>query len=191
MSQACHLRLKHALPVGVDASTLLPERLATLSIDEIARLPLELGRDLVAVGDLFDISLREADGVELRFEGDCRKLHGVGRAMGEGRLVVDGPVGDQVGVEMRGGEIQVCGDAGDLAGGAMAGGRLEIGGSVGDFAASTLPGAMDGMRGGVLIVRGDAGDRFGDRMRRGVAVVHGRTGDFLASRMVAGTWVIS
>jgi len=187
MSQACLLRLKAALPVAVDASDLLPGRLASLSIDEIARLPLELGRDEVALGELFDIVLREADTAELRFEGDCRKLHGIGRAMDAGRIVVDGPVGDQLGAEMRGGEIQVCGDAGDLAGGAMAGGRIEIGGNVGDFAASTLPGAMDGMRGGVLVVRGHAGDRFGDRMRRGVAVVHGRVGDFLASRMVAGT----
>ncbi len=187
MSQACLLRLKAALPVGVDASGLLPERLTSLSIDEIARLPMEVGREEFALGELFDISLRESDAVELRLEGDCRKLHGLGRGMAAGRLVVDGPVGDQVGAEMRGGEILVCGDAGDLAAGAMAGGRLEVGGSVGDFAASTLPGAMDGMRGGVLIVRGNAGDRFGDRMRRGVAVVHGRTGDFLASRMVAGT----
>lgn len=187
MSLAFLLRQRALPPLGLDVAGLAPATLAGLGPGELARRVLELGRDRVELGELFDVSALAGEFPELRFEGDCRRLHGIGRGMKTGRIHVEGPVGDYLGAEMSGGEIQVSGNAGELAACAMAGGRIEIGGDVGDFAASALPGAMDGMRGGVLVVRGDAGDRFGDRMRRGVAVIHGRAGDFFASRMVAGT----
>ncbi|MCB1917008.1 MAG: formylmethanofuran dehydrogenase subunit C [Rhodocyclaceae bacterium] len=187
MSEAWLLRQRSVPALGVDFSAVSPSRVAALSADEVARLTVPMGREAVALGELFEVVVRKGDGPALRIEGDCSRLHGIGRGMDGGRIVVDGPVGDYLGAEMTAGEIRVDGDAGALAACALAGGRIEIGGDVGDFAASALPGAMDGMRGGVLVVRGSAGKRFGDRMRRGTAVVHGAVGDFLASRMVAGT----
>lgn len=191
MSNGFRLKLATRPPLCVDLAGVLPAALAGLSVDAVSRLPLALGRETIELGEVFQVAALPGDAAELRIEGDCGRIHGIGRGMAEGRIVVDGAVGDYLGAEMRGGEIQVCGDAGALAACAMAGGRIEVGGRVGDFAASTRPGEMDGMRGGVLVVRGDAGERFGDRMRRGVAVVHGRCGDFLASRMVAGTIAVA
>ncbi|MCB1908161.1 MAG: formylmethanofuran dehydrogenase subunit C [Rhodocyclaceae bacterium] len=187
MSASWLLRQRSVPPLGVDFAAVLPTRVAELSAAGLSRLALPIGRDTVALGELFDVAAGDGDLPGLRIEGDCRRLHGIGRGMDGGRIVVDGPVGDYLGAEMTAGEIRVDGDAGLLAACALAGGRIEIGGDVGDFAASALPGAIDGMRGGVLVVRGNAGARFGDRMRRGSAVIHGRAGDFLASRMVAGT----
>ncbi|MCB1930399.1 MAG: formylmethanofuran dehydrogenase subunit C [Rhodocyclaceae bacterium] len=187
MTTAWLLRQRSIPDLGIDFAAVSPGRVAGLTADELARTALPLGRETVELGELFEVVARGGDGPELRIEGDCRRLHGIGRGMDGGRIVVDGPVGDYLGAEMTAGEIRVDGDAGLLAACALAGGRIEIGGDVGDFAASSLPGATDGMRGGVLVVRGDAGARFGDRMRRGTAVVHGAVGDFLASRMVAGT----
>ncbi len=187
MSKAFLLKQIEIPALGVDLAGVLPQAFADLTPAQLAQTKLALGRESVELGELFRVSALACEGPELRIEGDCRRLHGIGRGMAGGRIVVEGPVGDYLGAEMQGGEIRVDGGAGALAGCAMAGGRIEVGGDVGDFAASALPGAMDGMRGGVLVVRGNAGDRCGDRMRRGVAVIHGHAGDFLASRMVAGT----
>lgn len=196
------LRLKVQPEFRVDFGGVLPLRLAAMTADEIARLPLRHGNDMQAMGALFDIMPVEGEaaavpggqaepGPQLRLEGDLSRVDAIGQGLEGGMLRVDGDVGDRLGLAMRGGEIRVRGRAGELAGCEMAGGRIEVAGDVGDFAAAARPGSMDGMRGGTLVVHGNVGARCGDRMRRGTVVLHGDAGDFLASRMVAGTIAVA
>lgn len=203
------LRLKAQPDFRVDFGGVLPVRLAAMGADDIARLRVRHGNEMLGLGELFDIAALGAGTVgqgeagragaeasgdvlpELHLEGDLSRFDAVGHGLDGGVLRIDGAVGDRLGLSMRAGEIRVGGNAGQLAGCEMAGGLIEIAGDVGDFAAGALPGSMDGMRGGTLIVRGHAGARCGDRMRRGTVVLHGDAGDFLASRMVAGTIAVA
>jgi formylmethanofuran dehydrogenase subunit C len=179
------LRTKQLPALRVDLRGVTPPALAALGRGEIERLPVGHGNTLVPLAEFFHVESR-ADDV-LVFAADLARFDRVGWQMEDGRIVVEGGVGDYAGACMSAGELWVQGNAGSLAAGEMAGGALVIEGNVGDFAASTLPGSMDGMRGGTLVVKGNAGARFGDRMRRGSALVFGDAGDFLAARMVAGT----
>ncbi|HRP25490.1 formylmethanofuran dehydrogenase subunit C [Thauera sp.] len=185
------LRLKAQPDLRVDFGGVQPARLAGMAADEVARLQVRHGNEMLALGELFDVAEVSADAPALRLEGELSRFDGIGQGMDGGVLVVDGAVGDRLGLALRAGEIRVQGDAGQLAGCEMAGGRIEVAGDVGDFAAGALPGSMDGMRGGTLVVRGKAGARGGDRMRRGTLIIHGEAGDFLASRMVAGTIAVA
>jgi len=188
------LRLKAQPDFRVDFGGVLPVRLAAMTADEVARVEVRHGNQMLALGELFDVAaLGGADesSAELRLEGDLSRFDAIGQGLDGGVLRIDGAVGDRLGLSMRRGEIRVHGAAGQLAGCEMTGGLIDIAGDVGDFAAGALPGSMDGMRGGMLIVRGNAGARCGDRIRRGTVVVHGDAGDFLASRMVAGTIAIA
>ena len=188
------LRLKAQPDFRVDFGGVLPVRLAAMTADEVARVEVRHGNQMLALGELFDVAaLGGADesSPELRLEGDLSRFDAIGQGLDAGVLRITGAVGDRLGLSMRRGEIRVQGAAGQLAGCEMTGGLIDIAGDVGDFAAGALPGSMDGMRGGTLIVRGHAGARCGDRMRRGTVVLHGDAGDFLASRMVAGTIAVA
>ena len=188
------LRLKAQPDFRVDFGGVLPARLAAMTADEVARVEVRHGNQMLALGELFDVAaLGGADesSAELRLEGDLSRFDAIGQGLDGGVLRIDGAVGDRLGLSMRRGEIRVHGATGQLAGCEMTGGLIDIAGDVGDFAAGALPGSMDGMRDGTLIVRGNAGARCGDRMRRGTLVLHGDAGDFLASRMVAGTIAVA
>ena len=188
------LRLKAQPDFRVDFGGVLPVRLAAMTADEVVRVEVRHGNQMLALGELFDVAaLGGADesSAELRLEGDLSRFDAIGQGLDGGVLRIDGAVGDRLGLSMRRGEIRVQGAAGPRAGCEMTGGLIDIAGDVGDFAAGALPGSMDGMRGGTLIVRGHAGARCGDRMRRGTVVLHGDAGDFLASRMVAGTIAVA
>ncbi len=188
------LRLKAQPDFRVDFGGVLPARLAAMTADEVARVEVRHGNQMLALGELFDVAVlggADESSPELRLEGDLSRFDAIGQGLDGGVLRIDGAVGDRLGLSMRRGEIRVQGAAGQLAGCEMTGGLIDIAGDVGDFAAGALPGSMDGMRGGTLIVRGHAGARCGDRMRRGTVVLHGDVGDFLASRMVAGTIAVA
>ena len=188
------LRLKAQPDFRVDFGGVLPARLAAMTADEVARVEVRHGNQMLALGELFDVAVlggADESSPELRLEGDLSRFDAIGQGLDGGVLRIDGAVGDRLGLSMRRGEIRVQGAAGQLAGCEMTGGLIDIAGDVGDFAAGALPGSMDGMRGGSLIVRGHAGARCGDRMRRGTVVLHGDAGDFLASRMVAGTIAVA
>lgn len=180
-------RLKGPLTGRVDASPLLPHRLAALSLTEIAAVPLRLGRLQVAVGDLFDLTGSPGDSVEL--EGD-RRLDFVGAGLAGGAIRVAGPVGHRAGTGMSGGCLLVEGAAGLAAGAAMRGGVLTIGGDAGDELGGALPGARAGMTGGRILVQGTCGDRAGERMRRGLIAIGGDAGAYAALHMNAGSLLI-
>jgi len=187
------LRLDHPPPLRVDLRHLTPVALAGMPPDAVARLPLWLGNQAAAVGDLFSVKAHAAPGdtPSLVFEGGLERCDRIGWQMDGGNLRVEGDAGDYLGCGMQAGTLRVSGHAGDFAAAAMSGGEIAIGGNAGDFAAAALPGDMDGMRGGTLDIGGNAGDRLGDRMRRGTVLVAGNARDFAASRMVAGTIAIA
>ncbi len=172
----------------LDLSPLIPERLAGLSLAEIATLPLDTGRRAIMVADIFEV--RPGDAAAIVIEGGSRRFDRVGAAMRQGTLHVAGDVGQQAGRGMAGGRLAIGGDAGGWAGSGLSGGLLEIAGDAGDRLGGPLPGERTGMRGGTIVVRGNAGLRAGDRMRRGLVVVEGDAGAHAASAMVAGTLVV-
>ncbi|WP_434625774.1 formylmethanofuran dehydrogenase subunit C [Azospirillum sp. B2RO_4] len=180
-------RLKGPLTGRVDASPLLPHRLAAMDPREIAALTLRLGRGQIAVGDLFDLSGSPGDTVEL--EGDER-LDFVGAGLSGGTIRVAGAVGHRAGTGMSGGSLVVEGTAGLAAGAAMRGGVLTICGDAGNELGGALPGERAGMTGGRILVRGSCGDRVGERMRRGLIAVGGDVGAYAALHMNAGSLLI-
>ena len=181
---ALTLTLKHPPTGRLDLSPLVPA-LAAGAHSTLARLPLVLGNQKVALGELFAIDGDEpADCV---LEGDLSRVDGIGTGLASGRLRVEGDAGAYLGLELAGGEILVRGDVGPGAAVAMRKGSIRIDGSAGDYLGGALPGAMKGMAGGQVVVHGNAGARCVDRMRRGAILVAGAVGDYAGSRMLAGS----
>jgi formylmethanofuran dehydrogenase subunit C len=161
--------LRAPLPDRADFAAVFAGRWAGLGAAELARRPVGLsGRGEVALGELATVS-GEPDGTA-RLTGDFRQAVRVGAGLAEGRVTVEGDVGDEVGLGMAGGAIHVRGGAGDRAGAAA-------------------PEARRGMTGGELIVERGVGDGAGARMRRGLLAVGGGTGRHTGAGMIAGTVV--
>jgi len=160
------LTLRSDPPARVDAAPLIPERLRGLAPSEIAALEVRCGGEMLAVGDLFDVSGTADDGLVLA--GDLRRFDGIGAGMSGGAIEVRGDVGAWAGAEMSGGVLRIFGDAGARLGAAR-------------------PGARVGMTGGEIVVTGGAGEEAGAGMRRGLVAVGGRTGAGSGLRMLAGT----
>jgi len=179
------LTLRTPPPARVSAAALTPERLQGLGASEVAVLTVRCGREMVAVGDLFEVS--GAGDEQLLLSGDLSWVDGIGTFMSRGRLQVEGPCGDHLGARMHGGEIVARGEVGAWAGAELAGGLLAIWGAAGARLGGAYPGARAGMTGGEIVVSGDAGEEAGAGMRRGLVAVGGQTGSGAGLRMLAGT----
>lgn len=160
------LTLRSDPPARVAAAPLIPERLRGLSESEIAGVEVRCGGEMVAVGDLFEVTGVADD--QLVLAGDLRRFDGIGACMSGGEIVVRGDVGGWAGTEMSGGVLRIFGDAGARLGAAYTGARA-------------------GMTGGEIAVTGDAGEEAGAGMRRGLVAVGGQTGAGAGLRMLAGT----
>ncbi len=160
-------RFKSAEPA--DCSAVLAGAWAALAPGDLARRPVGVtGRGAVPLGDVCDLT-GTPDGT-IRFTGDLSRVARLGAGLAEGAVVVDGDVGDEVGLGMAGGSIEVQGRAGLRAGAAA-------------------PEARRGMTGGELVVHGAAGAGAGALMRRGLLVVGGAVGDHAGAGMIAGTLI--
>ncbi|WP_435016492.1 formylmethanofuran dehydrogenase subunit C [Tundrisphaera sp. TA3] len=177
---------KNAGGPPIDADAIRPEAFAGLDAAGAARVEVGAGNRMAPLGDLARVEGDGADGV-LIFEGDLRRVAGLGTGMASGRIEVRGDVGPRLGAGMTGGEIEVTGSAGIWAGAEMAGGSIRIRGDAGDCLGAALPGSRLGMRDGVILVDGDAGEDVGLAMRRGLIAVGGRTGPGLGRSMIAGS----
>jgi formylmethanofuran dehydrogenase subunit C len=151
----------------------------------VAALTVRCCREMLAVGELFEVSGTADE--QLALCGDLERVDGIGASMAGGHVVVEGRCGHHLGARMSGGEIEVRGDAGDWAGAELAGGVLRIFGGAGARLGAAYPGARAGMTGGEIIVSGEAGQEAGAGMRRGLVAVGGRTGSGAGLRMLAGT----
>jgi formylmethanofuran dehydrogenase subunit C len=189
MSDEVVLTLRRALDRAVDAGELRFERFAELSTAEIERRAVRVaGVGPVPLGELFTVEGERS--ARVRIAGDLRRVERLGAAHESGDLVIEGPVGREVGVRMRGGRITVRGDAAWGAGLEMAGGVLDIDGNAGARAGGAAPGAKRGMTGGELVVRRSAGPEAGASMRRGLVAVAGDAGPGAGRATIAGTVVI-
>lgn len=188
MSAPLRFTLKSGQRQRVDVSSLTPDRLEGLSLDEIGGIPLNVGNRLERVDDLF--ALEGIDSQSIRFENPQGKIDSVGKGMSQGLVEVLGDAGSYLGMEMRGGKVRVFGSVDAYAACEMRDGEIQIDGNAGDFLGAALPGDKKGMRGGYVFVKGAAGDRVGDHMRRGLILIEGEAGHYLGSRMTAGTVIV-
>ena len=169
MSDAVVLTLRARLDQRIDVEGLTPDRCASLTERQIAALPVTVGGQATAVGDLFDV--RGDSAARLEFEGDLSRVDGLGAGMISGELVVHGDAGDNVGLAMSGGIVRIRGNAGHRLG-------------------APTPGASRGMTGGEILVDGNAGDDAAARVRRGLVVIGGSAGASAGRAMIAGTLVV-
>lgn len=178
------LTLKEPTPVDVNMSAITPDLLKR-DINAVHNLPLTVGVEQVALGDLFSVAVDNEERIVIRKAHRC--LSHVGARMTDGEMLVEGDCGDHTARAMRGGSVRITGDAGACAAAQMSGGRLFIGKNAGDALGGAPVGARRGISGGDVIVGGNVGARACERMRRGVVVILGDCGDFCAAHMIAGT----
>lgn len=176
-------------PRAITLDGIVPDRIAGLSADAVARLPILADGRACDLGDVFLVTGGGGDGT-LECRGDFSRVHGVAAGMLHGRVEVHGPVGRHAGSGMAGGTLRVHGDAGDWLGVGMAGGEVLVDGDAGDNVAAAVPGAVHGMRGGLVVVRGSAGCLVGSRLRRGVVAIGRECGSGAGLEMWAGTVVV-
>lgn len=182
------LTLHTAPEVPLEAETVSPDRLQSLSTAEIEKTPVHHGNVPTPLAEFFHIEGRY-DG-ELHLIGDLGRVKHVGALMTSGRIHIHGDIGAHLGVGMSGGEIRVDGSAADWVGPEMAGGRIVIEGDAGHMTGSAYRGSTKGMTGGEIIVKGRVGNETGHAQRGGLIAVGGDSGDFTGVSMLAGTIVV-
>ena len=176
--------------LSIDLAGVVPDRIATLTARDIARLVVRADERPAELGTLFRIAGEAADG-RIECRGDFARVHGVGAGMAAGEIRVEGNAGRHAGEGMTGGTLTIQGDAGDWLACEMTGGTVHVAGSAGDNAAAALPGSRHGMRGGLVMIRGSAGCLAGARMRRGILAIGGDCGPAAAFELRAGTVLVA
>lgn len=150
--------LKKQADTTLDCRNLISEKLANLSIEQIAALA--LGN--ATVGNYFDVQGDPAG--NLVFNGDCSKLDYIGYGMKCGQITVNGNAGDFLGANMQGGILICKGNAGERVGDLMRRGMLLIEGNVGNYCASRI-------KAGTIGVLGSTGQYLGFNMKRGTILL--------------------
>ena len=179
------LTLKEQPSVPLEAESISPDVMATLSHDAIASLPVYLGKRQCRVDDFFRVEGGASE--ELHINGDAAKVKWIGRDMTRGRISVTGNAGMHLGAHMKGGVIEVSGNAGDWLGGEMAGGHIHVRGNAGGQVGAAYRGSVTGMTDGLILIDGFAGLEVGMRMKRGIIAVRGPVRDFAGLQMKGGT----
>jgi formylmethanofuran dehydrogenase subunit C len=170
VSEGLTARLRSSLTQRLDCAAALAGAWANLTAAELAQRTVELESEgPMPLGELFDIG-GTPDG-SIRLIGDLGRADRIGAGLSEGRVVVEGNVGNEAGLGMSGGSLDIEGNAGTRTGAAA-------------------PGLKRGMSGGELIVRGATGPEAGASMRRGVLVVGGRAGERAGLGMIAGNVIM-
>lgn len=182
------LKLRNQPEVPLEADCICPDRMRSLSLDDVKRLAVFHGNREQQLADFFDCS-GEVDG-DIRIEGDLNRVKHVGATMSHGSIHVDGHIGLHTGAAMSGGEIVIEGDAGDWLGPEMLGGKITVKGNAGHMVGSGYRGSTVGMQGGEILVHGNVKNETGHCMRRGLIAVGGNAGDFTGVNMLAGTIII-
>jgi formylmethanofuran dehydrogenase subunit C len=178
-------RLKERPTVPLEAEVLCPDRIAGLSPDAVAALPVFLGKRQHRLDTFFEIDGPPGDDLDL--QGDLSRVKWIGRAMTRGRVRVVGSAGMHLGAYMTGGTIEVTGDAADWVGGEMRGGTIHIHGNAGGQVGAAYRGSMAGMSGGTILIEGSAGIEVGMRMKRGLIAIKGPVRDFAGLQMKGGS----
>jgi hypothetical protein len=134
-------------------------------------------RHLMAPPDYLGYLLGHENEKNVIVDGDIG--NGVGLGMICGSIIVKGNADSSVGMEMKSGSIIVSGDVGHLIGSSMKGGSIVVGGNAG--------GIGDRISGGDITVNGDIGIRVGYWMKGGSITVKGNVGRDVGEIMTGGT----
>ncbi len=169
MSDGILARLRTPLTERADLGEVLGAGWGSLSPAELARRPVRMGGRTATFGDLFELGGQAAGSI--RLQGDLRQVDRLAAGLADGVVIVEGNVGEEVGLGMSGGSVVVRGNAGPRAGAAAQEARR-------------------GMSGGELIIHGNAGPEAGARMRRGLIAIGGRAVANAGAMMIAGTVVV-
>src|SRR5262245_16546634 len=129
--------------VPLEAEVLSPDVMASLSNDDIRRLPVLLGKRQRRVDDFFAVEGAASDDIEI--VGDVAKVKWIGRGMSRGRITIAGNAGMHLGAYMSGGAIEVSGNTSDWVGAEMSGGFIRIHGSAGGQIGAAYRGRRTGM----------------------------------------------
>ncbi|MDX1964577.1 MAG: formylmethanofuran dehydrogenase subunit C [Pirellulales bacterium] len=161
----------------------------SLTTEQIAQLPLQIGNRTRTTGECFSITGDGADQT-LIIAGDISWLDWLGGGLAGGSISVRGSVGDFCGAEMSAGQISILGDAGHGAGCQMSGGTLVIEGNTGNNTAGCFAGSLRGQRGGTVLIGGSVGNHAGQYQRRGLLVIGGNAAAEAGLFQRAGTIII-
>src|SRR5262245_26643967 len=179
------LTLKEPPTVPLEAETLSPDVLASLSHDAIRALPVLLGKRQHRVDDFFEVEGAGSDEVEIR--GDLTRVKWIARGMSRGRVTVVGDAGMHLGAFMKGGAIGVTGNVADCVASELSGGFIRVRGNAGGQVGAAYRGSASGMNQGTIVIEGSAGIEVGMRMKRGIIAVGGPVRDFAGLQMKGGT----
>ncbi|MFW9952584.1 MAG: formylmethanofuran dehydrogenase subunit C [Candidatus Thorarchaeota archaeon] len=152
------LKKKPSFPLELD--TITPNNFVGKTAAEIKKLEIYHGKDVVKLGDFFDVTGKSAEIKEtvIIIEGDLSKAKRIGESMTGGEIIINSDVGMHVGNKMKGGKIIVNGNADDWAGAMMEGGELIINGDAGHYIGSAYRGFWQGMKNGIIRVKGKVGN---------------------------------
>jgi formylmethanofuran dehydrogenase subunit C len=176
------LTLKDQPVVPLEAESLSPDVMVSLSHDDIRALPVYLGKRQKRVDDFFIVEGENSD--ELVIHGDGTRIKWIGRGMTRGRITIDGHAGMHLGAYMKGGVIEVSGNTTDWLGAEMSGGLIRIRGNAGGQVGAAYRGSPSGMTDGTILIDGSAGLEVGLQMKGGTIVLGG------GAELRTGAWMI-
>lgn len=181
------LKPKVNFVVTVEAE-ITPE-LATKSLNEILNFKVYYGKNLVNLGDLFEVK-KDGDDKKLVLDGDFSRVKWIGCRMEDGEILVKGSVGTNCGAYMKGGKIIIEGNADDWLGAEMSGGEIVVKGNAGNLVGCAYYGDATGMSNGKIVIEGNAGNYIGEKMSGGIIEIKGDAGDFIGTEMRGGQIII-
>ena len=154
------LKLKKQPKVPLEADAISPDNFVGKTAAEIKKLELYHGKEVVKLGDFFDVTGKSTDikDTKIIIDGDLSNVKRVGEKMTDGEIIINGNVGMHVGNQMEGGKITVNGNADDWAGAMLQGGELEINGNAGHYVGAAYRGFWQGMQNGMIKVKGKVGN---------------------------------
>lgn len=160
----------------IEAECFTPDALAGKNAEQIAALPVHIGRTTEKVGDYFTVAGSAgatAAETKLVVNGDLTRVKYIGAKMSAGEVVINGDADMYVGAWMTGGKITANGNIGHFAATSMAGGEIVVNGNAGNYLAASYRGDWRGMTGGKIIVAGNVGSDCGTFMLGGEICVGG------------------
>lgn len=181
------IKPKAEFVVTVEAE-LTPD-LAEKDVEEVKKFKVYYGKDLVELGELFDVK-KEGGDKKLLLEGDFSRVKWIGCRMADGEIVVKGSVGANCGAYMAGGKIVIEGNADDWLGAEMKDGEIIVKGNAGNLVGCAYYGDATGMQGGKITIEGNANNYIGEKMSGGEIEIKGNAGDFIGTEMKGGKIVI-
>jgi formylmethanofuran dehydrogenase subunit C len=187
------LTIKKQPELYLELEKVNPDTFAGKKADEIAKLPVYQGKEILTLGDFFtvtgDAGATAAD-TKIVINGDCTKMKYIGAKMTAGEVVVNSACDMYTGSWMTGGKLTVNGDVHSFCGLAMKGGEFTINGNAGNYLGAAYRGDWRGMSGGVLRVKGNAGSDVATFMIGGTLIVEGDVDIHLGTHMEGGTIIL-